>query len=129
MNRDTIVRVRVAVEGTVQGVGFRPFVHRLAVRHGLAGWVRNGMAGVEIAVVRVTDEPIAGCGGDAGMTMPDDDGGVIVPQALLDDVLHFAELAEQAEGEIRRALDAGEDRESVDRRIDRFAALKSARNK
>ena len=57
----------------------------------------------------------------------DDDGAVIVPQLLLNDVLHFAELAEQAEGEIRRALEAGEDRESVDRRIDRFGALKSAR--
>jgi 4-hydroxy-4-methyl-2-oxoglutarate aldolase len=57
----------------------------------------------------------------------DDDGAVIVPQLLLNDVLHFAELAEQAEGEIRRALEAGEDRESVDRRIDRFAALKAAR--
>ena len=55
----------------------------------------------------------------------DDDGAVVVPQALLDEVLHFAELAEKAEGEIRRALDAGEDRESVDRRIDRFAALKA----
>ena len=58
-----------------------------------------------------------------------DDGAVIVPQALLDDVLHFAELAEMAEGEIRRALDAGEDRESVDKRIDRFAALKAAKKK
>jgi regulator of RNase E activity RraA len=55
----------------------------------------------------------------------DNDGAVFVPQAMLEEVLHFAELAEQAEGEIRRALDAGEDRESVDRRIDRFAALKS----
>lgn len=59
----------------------------------------------------------------------DDDGAVVVPHALLAEVLHFAELAEQAEGEIRRALDAGEDRESVDRRIDRFAALKAAKNK
>jgi 4-hydroxy-4-methyl-2-oxoglutarate aldolase len=59
----------------------------------------------------------------------DDDGAVIVPQVLLAEVLHFAELAEQAEGEIRRALDAGEDRESVDRRIDRFAALKAAKAK
>ena len=59
----------------------------------------------------------------------DDDGAVIVPQAMLEEVLHFAELAEAAEGEIRRALDAGEDRESVDKRIDRFAALKAAQKK
>ena len=59
----------------------------------------------------------------------DDDGAVVVPQALLEEVLHFAELAEKAEGEIRRALEAGEDREMVDKRIDRFAALKAARRK
>ena len=43
------MRVKVAVSGIVQGVGFRPFIYRLAVRNGLAGYVRNrGDAGVEI---------------------------------------------------------------------------------
>jgi hydrogenase maturation protein HypF len=42
------VRVRAAVRGTVQGVGFRPFVYRLAADLGLAGWVRNSPAGAEV---------------------------------------------------------------------------------
>jgi len=42
-------RLRIHVEGTVQGVGFRPFVYRIAVRYRIAGFVRNlGEAGVEI---------------------------------------------------------------------------------
>jgi hydrogenase maturation protein HypF len=36
------------VTGVVQGVGFRPFVQRLAIRHGLAGWVRNAAGEVQI---------------------------------------------------------------------------------
>ena len=43
-------RRRIRVTGVVQGVGFRPFVHRLATRHRLAGWVRNGSGNVEIIV-------------------------------------------------------------------------------
>ncbi len=43
--------MRLNVSGIVQGVGFRPFVYRLAVEHGLAGYVRNlGDAGVEIVL-------------------------------------------------------------------------------
>src|SRR5215469_8510565 len=43
-------RLAVTVRGTVQGVGFRPFVFRLARRHSLAGWVRNSTGPVEIEV-------------------------------------------------------------------------------
>jgi len=41
-------RLRVRVEGTVQGVGFRPFVYRLATELDLAGWVLNDSRGVLI---------------------------------------------------------------------------------
>jgi hydrogenase maturation protein HypF len=44
------VRVRVRVEGTVQGVGFRPFVYRLASELGVSGWVLNDSRGVLIEV-------------------------------------------------------------------------------
>src|SRR5262252_9176010 len=40
----------IKVKGVVQGVGFRPFVYRLALAHSLAGWVLNGEQGVEIFI-------------------------------------------------------------------------------
>ncbi|BFU88887.1 MAG: Carbamoyltransferase HypF [Nitrospira sp.] len=43
-------RMRVEVEGTVQGVGFRPFIYRLASELVLTGWVKNTRNGVVIEV-------------------------------------------------------------------------------
>ena len=43
-------RRRITVNGIVQGVGFRPFVYRQAIRHRLTGFVANTSHGVEIEV-------------------------------------------------------------------------------
>ncbi|HEX4689531.1 MAG TPA: carbamoyltransferase HypF [Solirubrobacteraceae bacterium] len=43
-------RVRARVDGTVQGVGFRPYVHRLTRELGLGGFVRNDEHGVLLEV-------------------------------------------------------------------------------
>ena len=44
------VRKRLFVKGIVQGVGFRPFVYRLASQFALGGYVLNDTRGVEIAI-------------------------------------------------------------------------------
>lgn len=36
-----VIRQRLTIQGLVQGVGFRPFVYRMAQKHQLSGWVRN----------------------------------------------------------------------------------------
>ncbi len=44
-----VVRAKIRVTGIVQGVGFRPFIYRIAAKNDLDGYVRNrGDAGVEI---------------------------------------------------------------------------------
>jgi hydrogenase maturation protein HypF len=45
-----LARRRITVGGIVQGVGFRPFVWRLAARCGLGGFIRNTASGVLIEV-------------------------------------------------------------------------------
>ncbi len=47
------------VEGRVQGVGFRWFVHREAAQIGLNGWVRNTDAGHVEAVAGGSSEQLA----------------------------------------------------------------------
>jgi hydrogenase maturation protein HypF len=45
---DGIQLLKIHIQGAVQGVGFRPFVYRLAQRYQLAGWVMNSPQGVFI---------------------------------------------------------------------------------
>ncbi|UCG15770.1 MAG: carbamoyltransferase HypF [Phycisphaerales bacterium] len=47
---DNVIRRRFDVRGQVQGVGFRPFVYRLAGMHGLSGFVANDAHGAVIEV-------------------------------------------------------------------------------
>lgn len=46
----------IRVRGVVQGVGFRPFVYRLAQANMLTGWVLNGDQGVEIHLEGAEDD-------------------------------------------------------------------------
>lgn len=39
--------IHILIQGIVQGVGFRPFLHRLAETHQIYGWVRNTSVGLE----------------------------------------------------------------------------------
>lgn len=43
-------RLKLTLQGTVQGVGFRPFIYRLATEFNLTGWVNNSVQGVLIEV-------------------------------------------------------------------------------
>jgi len=47
---EPVEALHMTVSGRVQGVGFRPFVYRLAQAHNLTGWVRNCTGQVEIRI-------------------------------------------------------------------------------
>jgi len=49
-DKTACVARRLLIGGRVQGVGFRPYLYRLARSHGLYGWVRNRVGAVEIHV-------------------------------------------------------------------------------
>jgi len=48
-------RLRVTLRGAVQGVGFRPFVYRLATEMSLTGWVLNSSSGLVVEVEGALD--------------------------------------------------------------------------
>lgn len=47
---DKLIGRYIHIKGIVQGVGFRPFVYKIAQQNQLTGWVKNTSAGVEIIV-------------------------------------------------------------------------------
>jgi len=72
-----LVRRRLTVHGIVQGVGFRPTVHRLALRHRLSGRVLNFAGGVVIEV-EGTAQAVAAFATDLEREKP--------PIALIEDI-------------------------------------------
>jgi hydrogenase maturation protein HypF len=89
----------VRVSGVVQGVGFRPFVHRIALRHELAGWVRNVAGTVEIHV-EGDDDSLDAFEGELRSGAP--------PVARITTVLAEASVAEGSRGfRILESSDAG----------------------
>ncbi len=52
------VTYEIRIRGLVQGVGFRPFVYRLATAEGLRGTVENGVDGVRIVLEDVTETQV-----------------------------------------------------------------------
>jgi hydrogenase maturation protein HypF len=49
-SKPALERLRITLRGAVQGVGFRPFVYRLATELNLTGWVLNSSAGLVVEV-------------------------------------------------------------------------------
>ena len=49
-------RLRITLRGAVQGVGFRPFVYRLAAEMSLTGWVLNSSSGLVVEVEGPPDQ-------------------------------------------------------------------------
>lgn len=91
----------IRIRGVVQGVGFRPFVYRLARNHRLAGWVLNGEEGVEIRVEgaqeRVDaflDELRGGGGAPAAASITAIDVNVAAPSGLGDFVIRPSQRRE-----------------------------------
>ena len=60
--------LQIGIKGTVQGVGFRPFIYNLAVKYSLKGWVNNSDTGVNICI----------------------EGDELAIESFLDDITEFA---------------------------------------
>lgn len=55
-SKPAVQRLRIILRGAVQGVGFRPFVYRLATEMSLTGWVLNSSSGLVVEVEGPPDQ-------------------------------------------------------------------------
>lgn len=62
-------RVLIHIHGIVQGVGFRPFIHKLVKEHGLRGYIKNTSSGVELELEGEREE-LSGFIGDIPRRAP-----------------------------------------------------------
>lgn len=53
---ESLMTVHIEIAGVVQGVGFRPFLHRLAKKYHVSGWARNTSAGIEGCIAASPEE-------------------------------------------------------------------------
>ena len=117
---EPVQRCRLRVTGTVQGVGFRPFVFRHAVRLGLGGFVRNDSAGVLIEVagpasaigelrrLLVDDAPpLARVTGVTASPLPVPADAGAHPEAHDDDRFVIARSADDGQPEVPVSIDTG----------------------
>jgi len=98
-----IARQAYQISGSVQGVGFRPFVYRLATELNLSGWVRNTPAGVELEL-----QGTAAALELFGRRLPDE-----VPPLAVINGLEQRDLAEQPEESGFSILPSGDGRREV----------------
>src|ERR1700690_734787 len=90
----------IRIRGVVQGVGFRPFVYRMARAHTLSGWVLNNEQGVEIHV-EGTEQSLQGFVRDLKTKLPaaaavsEIDIHLTDPLGLLDFTIHESGYGER----------------------------------
>jgi 4-hydroxy-4-methyl-2-oxoglutarate aldolase len=75
-----------------------------------------------ISVAGQVEERVQILPGD--ILLADDDGVVIIPAAIAAAVLSHSEVADRAENQMRKAIETGEDRERVNRRINRWPNIR-----
>ena len=95
-----VIRLKISIGGVVQGVGFRPFVYRLARRHALRGHVLNNPEGVEIEVEGPLDSVSAFVPAVVGETPPQariDSLSVCVVDPLSDERFVIVDSSRSAE--------------------------------
>ncbi|HPQ43013.1 MAG TPA: carbamoyltransferase HypF [Syntrophales bacterium] len=94
-----IKRVRCHFSGVVQGVGFRPFIYRIARLHALTGFVQNRPDGV-VAEVEGTDPSIDAFLSDVRNHLPplSDVTSLVTGEAPVQDDKEFRIIASEVDG-------------------------------
>lgn len=93
-------RYHIHIQGRVQGVGFRPFVYRVARSRGLRGWISNTKDGVHIEILAENERQISELCDHIGSSCP--------PQARIEKLdYQIVPFQESGSFEIRMSSNSG----------------------